>query len=169
MFGDTEQFFGSQTFIASASLIKGDTAFLPPDIEYRLTLAFNVNYAWAQEERFLDADPLDGHTRTDYFARRPGSLRRLSYPQRLRPLRLRLDPGRHPAVQLDFRGFLFQDQQLGVRLFGNRDNNLYQYNLAAIWRLEKDTNSGLNDLVQDIRRTTSSSPTCTGRTSRSSA
>ena len=51
----------------------------------------------------------------------------------------------------DFRGFLFQDQQLGVRLFGNRDNNRFQYNLAAFWRVEKDTNSGLNDLTQRLR------------------
>ena len=53
--------------------------------------------------------------------------------------------------QFDFRGFLFNDQQLGVRLFGNRDNNRFQYNLAAFWRLEKDTNSGLNDVIQPPR------------------
>ena len=40
----------------------------------------------------------------------------------------------------DFRGFLFQDDQLGVRLFGTRDNNRWQYNLAWFRRLEKDTN-----------------------------
>ena len=51
----------------------------------------------------------------------------------------------------DFRGFLFQDHQLGVRLFGNRDNNRLQYNLIAIWRLEKDTNSGLNNILQTPR------------------
>ena len=51
----------------------------------------------------------------------------------------------------DFRGFLFQDNQLGVRLFGDRDNNRYQYNLAFFARLEKDTNSGLNDISQMIR------------------
>jgi hypothetical protein len=53
--------------------------------------------------------------------------------------------------QADFRGFLFNDQQLGVRLFGNRDNNRFQYNLAAFWRLEKDTNSGLNAVLQRPR------------------
>jgi hypothetical protein len=53
--------------------------------------------------------------------------------------------------QADFRGFLFNDQQLGIRLFGNRDNNRFQYNLAAFWRLEKDTNSGLNSVVQRPR------------------
>jgi hypothetical protein len=51
----------------------------------------------------------------------------------------------------DFRGFLFQDNQLGVRLFGTRDNNRLQYNLAAFWRLEKDTNSGLNAILRSPR------------------
>ena len=47
----------------------------------------------------------------------------------------------------DFRGFLFQDDQPGVRLFGDRDGNRWQYNLAVFDRLEKDTNSGLNDIT----------------------
>ena len=51
----------------------------------------------------------------------------------------------------DFRGFLFQDNQLGVRLFGTRDNNIWQYNLAWFRRLEKDTNSGLNDISDELR------------------
>jgi hypothetical protein len=38
-----------------------------------------------------------------------------------------------------------------VRLFGNRDDNRFQYNLAAFWRLEKDTNSGLNAVLQRPR------------------
>ena len=54
--------------------------------------------------------------------------------------------------QADFRGFLFNDNQLGIRLFGTRDNNRFQYNLAAFWRIEKDTNSGLNDPSQPLRR-----------------
>jgi len=53
--------------------------------------------------------------------------------------------------QSDFRGFLFNDSQLGLRFFGNRDNNRFQYNFAAFWRLEKDTNSGLNDITQTPR------------------
>jgi hypothetical protein len=51
----------------------------------------------------------------------------------------------------DFRGFLFQDLQFGVRLFGNRDNNQWQYNLAWFRRVEKDTNSGLNDISEALR------------------
>ena len=52
----------------------------------------------------------------------------------------------------DFRGFLFQDNQLGVRFFGDRDNNRWQYNLAYFRRLEKDTNSGLNDIGKQLRK-----------------
>ena len=67
----------------------------------------------------------------------------------------------------DFRGFLFQDVPLGVRLFGTRDNNQWQYNLAWFRRLEKDTNSGLERRDDRPRAaTTSSSPISTGRTSR---
>ena len=44
----------------------------------------------------------------------------------------------------DFRGFVFNDTNLGVRFFGNYDNNRYQYNLAFFDLREKDTNSDLN-------------------------
>lgn len=44
----------------------------------------------------------------------------------------------------DFRGFLFNDINLGARLFGNWDDNLYQYNLAVFDMREKDTDSELN-------------------------
>ncbi len=44
----------------------------------------------------------------------------------------------------DFRGFLFNDTNLGLRLFGNAWNNRLQYNLAVFEMREKDTNSELN-------------------------
>src|SRR6185312_9028905 len=37
------------------------------------------------------------------------------------------------------------------RLFGNRHNNIFQYNIALFRRIEKDTNSGLNDVGQALR------------------
>jgi hypothetical protein len=46
----------------------------------------------------------------------------------------------------DFRGFLFNDVNLGVRAFGNWDNNRFQYNLAGFDMREKDSNSELNTL-----------------------
>ena len=151
VFGDTEQVFASQTAILSASLIKGNTAFKPQDLEFRLTLAYNYNYAWAEEDRFLDANPLDGHTRTDDFlgvqeAFIDYHIRNVTDRYDFDSVRVGIQP-----FSTDFRGFLFQDNQLGIRFFGNRENNLYQYNLAWFRRIEKDTNSGLNDLGEDLR------------------
>jgi hypothetical protein len=51
--------------------------------------------------------------------------------------------GIQPFVS-DFRGFIFNDTNLGVRVFGNYDNNLWQYNVIAFDMLEKDTYSDLN-------------------------
>jgi hypothetical protein len=45
----------------------------------------------------------------------------------------------------DFRGFIFNDANLGVRIFGNYGNNRWQYNIAAFDMLEKDPNSDLNE------------------------
>lgn len=52
----------------------------------------------------------------------------------------------------DFRGFIFNDTNLGVRLFGNYDNNHWQYNLALFDMREKDTNSELNTFDQRNQR-----------------
>jgi len=51
--------------------------------------------------------------------------------------------GIQPFVS-DFRGFIFNDTNLGLRLFGNADNNRLQYNVAYFNMREKDTYSGLN-------------------------
>lgn len=56
---------------------------------------------------------------------------------------LSLRVGNQP-FNADFRGFLFNDVNLGARLFGNCANNLYQYNLAVFSMREKDTYSELN-------------------------
>ena len=44
----------------------------------------------------------------------------------------------------DFRGFLFRDNNLGVRVFGTWGRNRNQWNVAYFDQLEKETNSGLN-------------------------
>ncbi|HET6409445.1 MAG TPA: hypothetical protein VFG14_16275 [Chthoniobacteraceae bacterium] len=51
--------------------------------------------------------------------------------------------GIQPFVS-DFRGFIFADTNLGIRLFGNYDNNRINYNLAYFNMREKDTYSDLN-------------------------
>jgi hypothetical protein len=52
----------------------------------------------------------------------------------------------------DFRGFIFNDINTAARLFGNIDNNHYQYNLAVFDMREKDTNSELNKFDQRDQR-----------------
>nr|WP_184101320.1 hypothetical protein [Sphingopyxis panaciterrulae] len=151
VFGKNRSFVASQTFIGGVALIKGNTAFKPPDVEYRLTLAYNINYVDVPERRVLDVRPSKKSHRFDHFvgvqeAFIDKHLGNDSDRYDFHSIRIGIQP-----FQSDFRGFLFNDSQLGIRLFGNRDNNRFQYNLAAFWRLEKDTNSGLNDIAQTPR------------------
>ena len=142
----------SQTFIAGFALLRGSTAYKPPTVEYRLTLAYNLNYVDVPERRVLLVEPSRDSNRFDDF---------LGVQEAFVDYHLsQFDSDRYDFIsiragiqpfQSDFRGFLFNDSQLGVRLFGNRDNNRFQFNLGAFWRLEKDTNSGLNDVTQTPR------------------
>jgi hypothetical protein len=151
VFGKDRSFVFAQTFIVGAALIKGSTAFKPPDIEYRITLAYQANYVDVPERRVLDVRPSKASHRYDAFL----GVQELFVDKHLGNTSDRYDfysvrLGIQP-FQSDFRGFLFNDSQLGLRIFGNRDNNRFQYNFAAFWRLEKDTNSGLNDITQTPR------------------
>ena len=151
VFGKDRSFVFAQTFIGGVALIKGSTAFKPPDVEYRLTLAWQANYVDVPERRVLDVRPSKASHRYDSFL----GVQELFVDKHLGNTSDRYDfysvrLGIQP-FQSDFRGFLFNDSQLGLRFFGNRDNNRFQYNFAAFWRLEKDTNSGLNDITQTPR------------------
>ena len=151
LFGDIEQTILAQTFLAGLVYYKGNTTFKPPEYEYRLTLAFNYNRVDVGDRRVLQIDPRLGDTRDDGFV----AVQELFVDKHLRDVSERYD---FDAVRFgiqpfstDFRGFLFQDLQFGARLFGNRDNNRWQYNLAWFRRIEKDTNSGLNDVGAGLR------------------
>lgn len=145
----------SQSFIVEQVVYQGDTVFRPPDYEFRLTTVFNFNQVSYEERGLLNIDPNigsnDGTKRTDRFLGIQAAfidkhLRNVSHRFDFDSLRVGIQP-----FSSDFRGFLFQDSQLGIRLFGNRHNNIFQYNLAWFRRLEKDTNSGLNDVSQRPR------------------
>jgi hypothetical protein len=152
VFGDDFSQVFSQTFIAGFALLKGSTTFKPPSIEYRLTLAYNVNYVDVPERRVLFVEPSRPSHRLDHFLGVQEAFVDYHFHQfdtdRFDFISIRA--GIQP-FQSDFRGFLFNDQQLGLRLFGSRDNNRFQFNLAAFWRLEKDTNSGLNAILRSLR------------------
>ncbi|MBX3693111.1 hypothetical protein [Dokdonella sp.] len=149
--GDTDQTIFAQTVIASFLLYKGDTAFKPPDYEFKLALALNYNRVRTEEVRALQLDPTFGRTRDDGFI----GVQELFFTKDYRTASSRYDVdevriGIQPFSS-DFRGFLYQDNQPGVRFFGNRDNNKWQYNIAWFRRLEKDLNSGLNDVTKSPR------------------
>ncbi len=151
IFGGGRQWVGSQSIVFSAVFIEGDTTFKPPEYEIHFTPVYNLTDVHAQESRLLQIDPRGGDTRDDQHL----GVQELFVDKHLRNVSSRYDfdsvrVGIQPFSS-DFRGFLFQDNQLALRVFGTRANNRVQYNLAWIRRLEKDTNSGLNDLGAPLR------------------
>jgi hypothetical protein len=152
VFGHGRQAALAQNIIMSLGLVKGDTTFRPPDYELRFVPVYNINHARVQEFGVLRANPADGDSRTDHFL----AVQELFGDLHLRNVSERYDfdslrVGIQPFTS-DFRGFLFHDAALGVRLFGNRDNNRWQYNLGWFRRVEKDTNSGLNNVGKPLRK-----------------
>lgn len=150
-FGGSDQIAAIQNVALAFVYYEGNTVFKPPEYEFRFTPVFNANYTRLDEILGVDVDPREGRTRTDNFvgiqeAFVDKHLRNVSDRYDFDSIRVGIQP-----FSTDFRGFLFQDNQLGVRLFGNRQNNIYQYNLAWFRRIEKDTNSGLNDLGKSLR------------------
>ena len=151
LFGRVDQRVLVQTLVLNLTVFKGFTAFKPPEIEFRATPVLQYNDVSVGELGILFADPRKGKTRTDSHV----GMQELFLDYHIRNVSDRYDfdsirVGIQP-INADFRGFLFQDDQLGIRLFGNRDNNKWQYNLAYFRRLEKDTNSGLNTFDQPVR------------------
>ena len=147
-FGTGDQVFLSQNFIFSFSFFKGDTAFRPRDWEIRVSPVFNVNYLDVRERGVVNVDVREGTTRFDSMP----SLQELFVEYHFGDLSPHYDfiatrGGIQPFTS-DFRGFIFSDDQLGFRLFGNLGSNRYQYNATYFRALEKDTNSGLNRLFE---------------------
>ena len=152
VFGRNRQNVLVQTIILSGALVKGNTTFKPPDYEFRIVPAIQINHARIQEVRGVRIEPRAGRNRTDTHI----GLQELFGDVHIRNVSDRYDfdslrVGIQPFIS-DFRGFVFQDVPFGVRWFGIRDNNQWQYNIGAFRRLEKDTNSGLNDIGQRLRR-----------------
>ena len=138
----------AETFAFEGVLYQGDTVFKPPEWEFRLTPVISVNHLAVHERGVTGAAADAPLARTDSVlglqaAYADRHLRNVSARYDFDSVRIGIQP-----VTADFRGFLFTDSALGARLFGNRDNNRYQYNLGWFRRLEKDANSGLNDVFR---------------------
>lgn len=147
-FGDGRQQVYSQTFVLETVLYQGDTVFKPPDWEFRFTPAINISHVVVEERGLLKADADASKTRTEAAVGIQAAfvdkhLRNVSSRYDFDSLRIGVQP-----FTADFRGFLLNDSLFGARLFGIRDDNRIQYNLAWFRRIDKDTNSGLNNLVE---------------------
>jgi hypothetical protein len=122
-----QQFFNSQTASIDEVLYEGDTIFRPPDYELRLTPIFNYSTtstgAAKTTTNTVGAQAL-------FFEKH---LRDVSANYDFDSVRIGIQP-----VTSDFRGFVLADQPLGIRLFGTRDNDIYQYSVGWFRRLPKN-------------------------------
>jgi hypothetical protein len=143
-FANPDQFFYTHLFSLTVDLFHGDAAFKPVDWRVRLTPTFDVNYTAADEvgagnpparpslsqgrtwttlqEWFVETKVADLSPDYDFVSVRAGTQPFLS----------------------DFRGFLFNDTNRGVRLFGTLEANRDQFNLAYFNQQFKDQVSRLN-------------------------
>jgi hypothetical protein len=141
------QFAYSQNFSFSATLFHGDTAYRPVDWQIKFTPEINVNYLKVRENGIVNPDVRAGTARLDAHA----ALQEAFVEAKIADLSKSFDFASFRAgVQTfnsDFRGFVFFDQEPGLRLFGTLDSNRYQFNAAYFSMLEKDSNSGLNSMA----------------------
>jgi hypothetical protein len=146
-FGKGDQIFLDQTFAFSFDLFHGDTSFRPVDWRIRITPVISLNYLDVQELGIVNVDVTKGTTR---LASHLG-LQEAFAEVKLHDLGPNYDfvsvRAGIQAFNSDFRGFLFVEEQPGVRFFGNLDSNRWQYNVAYFNFLEKNTNSGLNSMA----------------------
>ncbi|MEO6326011.1 MAG: hypothetical protein ABIT01_05005 [Thermoanaerobaculia bacterium] len=149
----SEEFFGKgdqRTFVQQVSLtldlFHGSTTYKPVDWELRVTAAGNLNVLQTKENGIVNVNPARGTDRTDRFLGLQegfGEVRLATVSPNFDFISARVGV---QGFNSDFRGFIFNDNNLGARLFGTLAANRYQWNVAAFNQLEKDTNSGLNEL-----------------------
>jgi hypothetical protein len=148
-FGSGERVVSLNTLRLSLEFYHGQVAYRPRDWEIRLTPVFNWNYVSQLENNGVNINVRRGAKRTD----RQLAFQEFSLEARLFTLNDNYDfISLKSGIQRfgsDFRSFIFNDFNLGGRLFGNFHSNRYQYNFAYFYMLEKDTNSELNTVFQD--------------------
>lgn len=143
-FGNGDQLFLDQTFRFSFDLFHGDTSFKPADWRIRVTPEVSLNYLSVQELGVVNVDPRKGTTRFDDHI----GLQEAFFEYKLHDLGPNYDfVSARAGIQqfnADFRGFLFVDEEPGLRIFGDLHSDRIEYNAAYFNFLEKNTNSGLN-------------------------
>lgn len=143
-FGRGEQAFASQSFRLSADLFQGDASFRPVDFRIKFTPEFNLNFLQTRERGLVNIDPRNGTNRySDFIGLQEGFVEAKIHDLSPNFDFVSIRAGIQQFVS-DFRGFIFAEEQPGVRIFGNLRSNRINYNLAYFYFLEKNTNSGLN-------------------------
>jgi hypothetical protein len=143
-FGRNNQFFTTNYFALAFDLFHGDAGFKPIDWRIRLVPTFNVNNLSVEEKGIVSPNTLQGVSRTrEFWALQEGFVE-----AKIADLSPNYDfvsvRAGNQAFISDFRGFLFADINRAVRIFGSRNENRDQFNLAYFRQWEKDTNSFLN-------------------------
>ena len=122
-----QQLFGSQTVSLDAVLYRGDTVFQPPDWQLRFTPILNYSSTrtngqsvtantFGAQALFVEKHLRDVSANYDFDSVRIGV----------------------QGVNSDFRGFVLADQPAGVRFFGTRASDAYQYNIGWFRPLPKN-------------------------------
>ncbi|GAC1633136.1 MAG: hypothetical protein NVS9B14_07340 [Candidatus Acidiferrum sp.] len=143
-FGRGEQAFLDQTFRFSFDLFHGDASFKPVDWRIRITPEVSLNNLKVRELGIVKPSPTAGTNRLDSHV----GLQEAFIEYKIHDLSANYDfVSIRAGIQefnSDFRAFLFQDEQPGVRIFGNLHSDKIEYNVAYFDFLEKNSNSGLN-------------------------
>jgi hypothetical protein len=143
-FGHGEQAFFDQTLRFSFDLFHGDASFKPVDWRIRITPELSLNDLDVRELGIVSPDVRRGTNRFDYHV----GLQEAFVEVKLHDLSDNYDfiSARAGIQQFngDFRGFLFVDEQPGLRIFGNLHSDRIEYNATYFQFLEKNSNSGLN-------------------------
>jgi Carboxypeptidase regulatory-like domain len=143
-FGKGEQAFVDQTFRFTFDLFHGDASFKPIDWRVRITPEISLNDLAVRERGIISPDVRAGTNRFDTHV----GLQEAFVEIKLHDLSSNFDfVSARAGIQqfnADFRGFLFVDEQPGLRIFGNLHSDRIEYNAAYFNLLEKNTNSGLN-------------------------
>jgi hypothetical protein len=143
-FGRGEQAFFDQTLRFSFDLFHGDTSFKPVDWRIRITPELSLNDLDVRELGIVSPNVRAGTNRFDDHL----GFQEAFFEVKLHDLSDNFDfiSARAGIQQFnaDFRGFLFVDEQPGLRIFGNWSNDRVEYNATYFQMLEKNTNSGLN-------------------------
>jgi hypothetical protein len=152
-FGRNDQLFYFHNFVMIVDLFHGDAGFKQPDWRVKLTPIINLNYLTLEELAQVNPNVEKGTSR----ARGWVTLQEWFVEKKIADLSPNFDfvsvrAGSQP-FNSDFRGFIFNDVNRAIRIFGTANANRDQFNLAYFRQQEKDTNSLLNsfnDRGQDI-------------------